>query len=96
MRVIKSKDGFTNTQDMVGGRERCESEIIIQPPWSRVKRQSEGPTKEPPIYWLCWVLASYSAKICYAGQTKLCLQCNFVAEGNSNYMKDNYDVKLLQ
>ena len=33
MRVIKSKDGFTNTQDMVGGRERCgyESEITIQP-----------------------------------------------------------------
>ena len=41
-RVIKSKDGFTNTQDMVGGRERCESEIIIQPPWSRVKRQVRG------------------------------------------------------
>ena len=28
--------------------------------------------------------------------TKLCQQNNFVAEGNSNYMKDNYDVKLLQ
>ena len=44
MRVIKSKDGFTNTQDMVGGRERCgyESEITIQPSWSRVKRRVQG------------------------------------------------------
>ena len=42
MRVIKSKDGFTNTQDMVGGRERCKSEIIIRPPWSRVKRRVRG------------------------------------------------------
>ena len=80
---------------MVGGRERCESEIINLSD-RESEDKSEGPTKEPSIYWLCWVLASYSAKICYAGQTKLCLQCNFVAEGNSNYMKDNYDVKLLQ
>ena len=58
--------------------------------------KSEGPTKAAPIYWLCWVLTSYGTKICYAAQTKLCLQNNFVAEGNSNYMKDNYDVKLLQ
>ena len=39
---------------------------------------------------------SYSTKICCAGQTKLCLQDNFVAEDNSNYVKDNYDVELLQ
>ena len=46
--------------------------------------------------WVSWGLNSYSTKICCAGQTKLCLQDNFVAEDNSNYMKDNYDVKLLQ
>ena len=46
--------------------------------------------------WVSWGLNSYSTKICCAGQTKLCLQDNFVAEDNSNYMKDIYDVELLQ
>ena len=42
MRVIKSKDGFNKTQDMVGERKRCgyESELTIQP--SRVKRRVRG------------------------------------------------------
>ena len=62
-----------------------------------LETESEESTKAPLICILVsWVLNSYGTKICYAGQTKLCLQNNFVAEDNSNYMKDNYDGKLLR
>ena len=95
--IIESEDGFTKSQNiMLGGRKGPRWEQR----WSTDTREVLwlNPRSQPTHLniLVSWVLNSYGTKICYAGQTKLCLQNNFVAEDNSNYMKYNYDVKLLQ
>ena len=60
------------------------------------KTKSEEWSKQLQYIWVSWGLHSHSTKICCAGQTKSCLQDNFVEKDNSNYVKDNYVVELLQ